>query len=296
MVVTGARPVLLGLTRDAVATQVPVWGACGGLSSTKGHQNAADPAHCCAGGSTCTYVNDHYWQCLPSSAAADNLELQGAATAGSPAGTSAAGPSTGSSGAALNMWDQCGGMGGNCQSYGCADAPYSGASCPAGTSSCSRLSEWYFQCLPTTSQQHGGSQQTGQAATPGSSSGAFTLCSLPNFGLVGRSEPRLRLRRACNCATTQRACLLLLRTPGCRRRQQLILIRLGLLGHHQAGAARQAGPWAGPGAGVLQGIARARRLPACAERACHGRRPGAGPGCRGACAVAGLHWCIGRLW
>jgi hypothetical protein len=45
--------------------QVPLWGACGGLSSTPAQSNAADPAYCCEAGSVCTYLNDWYWQCLP---------------------------------------------------------------------------------------------------------------------------------------------------------------------------------------------------------------------------------------
>jgi hypothetical protein len=256
--------------------QVAAWAACGGRSSTPAQQNAADPAYCCASGTACTLVNEWYWQCLPAGG--------GISSGGNPserASTStAAGPSTGSgasagSSDALSMWDQCGGMGGNCQSYGCADAPYSGASCPAGAS-CSRLSTWYHQCVPRGSasqqqqpgQQQGGSSgsyQPGQVATPGSSSGASIHLSTPAASAITL------------CID---AFLLLLHRR--QRRQQLII--LGLLGDHQAGAARPAGPWAGTGAGVLQGVARRRRLPASSGGTSHGRCSGAGPGSRGACA------------
>jgi hypothetical protein len=40
----------------------------------------------------------------------------------------------GGSGGSLNVWDQCGGKGGNCAGFSCVDAPYPGQSCPGGTS------------------------------------------------------------------------------------------------------------------------------------------------------------------
>jgi hypothetical protein len=51
------------------------------------------------------------------------------------------------SGSTLNLWDQCGGKGGNCAQFTCIDGLYPGQSCPAG-SSCQRLHEWYSQCRP----------------------------------------------------------------------------------------------------------------------------------------------------
>jgi hypothetical protein len=51
--------------------------------------------------------------------------------------------------AQLNIWDQCGGQGGNCKQVGaCVDGPYSNKTCPSGTS-CLKQSNWYYQCLPT---------------------------------------------------------------------------------------------------------------------------------------------------
>ncbi len=50
----------------------------------------------------------------------------------------------GSAGATLNLWDQCGGKGGNCASYQCVDGLYPG-------SSCQRLHEFYSQCRPAGS-------------------------------------------------------------------------------------------------------------------------------------------------
>jgi hypothetical protein len=47
----------------------------------------------------------------------------------------------------LDVWDQCGGKGGNCAQYACVDGLYPGQSCPSG-STCQRLHEWYSQCRP----------------------------------------------------------------------------------------------------------------------------------------------------
>jgi hypothetical protein len=144
--------------------QVPVWGACGGRSSTPAQKNAADPSYCCASGSTCAFVNEWYHQCLP----ADG----GGASAGALAGT---GPSSSTSSItnsrALNLWDQCGGMGG----------PFAGASCPFG-SACSYVNDWYWQCLPSSSAAaaannlHQGSP-AGSPGSPGSSFSASSACS-----------------------------------------------------------------------------------------------------------------------
>jgi hypothetical protein len=141
-----------------------VWGACGGLSSTPAQQNTADPAFCCASGTTCTYLDDYYWQCLPPAAGGGG----GGSTGDTGGSSGGGGSSTGSGGGGLKIWDQCGGMGGNCNSYGCVDGPYSGASCPAGAV-CQRSSSWYYQCLPSTgSQQQGGGQgDAPQPATTG---------------------------------------------------------------------------------------------------------------------------------
>ncbi len=57
-------------------------------------------------GTSCQRQNQWYHQCLPG----------------------------GGSGATLNVWDQCGGKGGNCNGYTCVDGPFPGQSCPSGTS------------------------------------------------------------------------------------------------------------------------------------------------------------------
>jgi hypothetical protein len=62
--------------------------------------------------------DSQYFQCLPGSG-----------------GWSSSGSGSGST---LNLWDQCGGKGGNCNSYTCVDSLYPGQSCPAG-SNCQRL-------------------------------------------------------------------------------------------------------------------------------------------------------------
>jgi hypothetical protein len=48
----------------------------------------------------------------------------------------------------LKLWDQCGGKGGNCASFTCADGLFPNHTCPTN-SSCLKQSQWYYQCLPT---------------------------------------------------------------------------------------------------------------------------------------------------
>jgi hypothetical protein len=71
-----------------------------------------------------------------------------------------AGPTPTAGGAALLMWDQCGGEGGSCKQAGaCVDGPYPGKACPAGAS-CQKQSNWYYQCLPTSSAAGGPTAST----------------------------------------------------------------------------------------------------------------------------------------
>ena len=74
--------------------------------------------HQCAAGHSCRRLNEWYYQCTPDSS-------QGSGTGdGSPTAT-------------LAIWQQCGGAGGDCGSYGtCSDSPYPGQICPAGAPLC----------------------------------------------------------------------------------------------------------------------------------------------------------------
>jgi hypothetical protein len=63
-------------------------------------------------GTSCQHQNQWYYQCLPG----------------------------GGSGSTLNVWEQCGGKGGNCAAYTCVDGQYPGQTCPSGTA-CQRKRE-----------------------------------------------------------------------------------------------------------------------------------------------------------
>jgi hypothetical protein len=128
-------------------------------------QDAPDPAYCCGSGSTCSFVNEWYWQCVPTSGGADNSNHRSSASASSTVSVS--------SNDSLGLWDQCGGMGGSCEAFGCVDAPFAGASCPA-SAGCVRLSEWWYQCQPDQHHQGGSSYQpvasssgSGESVLPG---------------------------------------------------------------------------------------------------------------------------------
>jgi hypothetical protein len=156
--------------------EAAAWGACGGLSSTPAQRNAADAAYCCARGTTCTYLNDWFWQCIPSSSSGEEVGgLQQGTTSGSGTGDGK-----------LNLWDQCGGAGGNCHSYGCADAPFSSASCPAGAI-CQRSSKWYYQCVPASGHQLQQQPGGGQGASQPASSGAWIASQITSVLIGGRA-------------------------------------------------------------------------------------------------------------
>jgi hypothetical protein len=166
-----ARPVRPGHSVTAhivrhIHSQVAMWSACGGLSSTPAQLNAADAALCCAAGSACTYVNDHYWQCRPYSDGDTIREITGA---------------TAADGSAPGMWGQCGGMGGGCQPYGCVDGPF--ARCPAG-SSCLRLSHWFYQCQPSQDVQQPASQEAPPSSASGGARRAWSHTALASHLIV----------------------------------------------------------------------------------------------------------------
>ncbi len=79
------------------------------------------PRYQCQAGSSCSRINEWYYQCVAS---------------------------VGGDSSSWALWEQCGGRGGNCggPDKPCADGPYPRA-CPSG-SSCQRLNEWYHQCRP----------------------------------------------------------------------------------------------------------------------------------------------------
>ena len=184
-----------GATGGAQYT-LKVWDQCGGMGGNcAGYQclDGAYPNYACPAGTSCQRQNQWYSQCLPGS---------GGSWSGSGSGSAST----------LNLWDQCGGKGGNCASYTCVDGAYPGQSCPAG-STCQRLHEWYSQCRPggtsygTCDQvklwdQCGGlSSRAGANATDGSvCCPAGTTCNYYNIwwacALCVRL-PSLRMPRSC---------------------------------------------------------------------------------------------------
>jgi hypothetical protein len=49
----------------------------------------------------------------------------------------------------IGVWQQCGGLGGCCSSYGaCVDGPFPGQACGDGNV-CQRVNEWHWQCSPS---------------------------------------------------------------------------------------------------------------------------------------------------
>jgi hypothetical protein len=106
---------------------------------------------------TCILADEWYQQCLP---------------AGQNFGT-------------LNLWDQCGGKGGSCSQFTCADGLYPGQSCPPGAT-CQRLHEWYSQCRPGGSS-YGTCEQVGPRQVVAR---ALVLCGLRRTGARAIGDAR----------------------------------------------------------------------------------------------------------
>jgi hypothetical protein len=93
--------------------------------------NGPYPGKTCPTGSSCLKQSNWYFQCLPTEGYTC-IPTDGAAPGGS-----------GGSGSqfTLNWWDQCGGLGGNCNKYTCVDGAFPNYACPSGTS-CQRQNQW----------------------------------------------------------------------------------------------------------------------------------------------------------
>ena len=136
---------------SAAQSSLKMWDQCGGQGGNCNSYQCVDGAfanYACPSGASCQRQNQWYHQCLPGS----NGGNGGNGGSGGSGGNG--GPST-----TLNIWEQCGGKGGNCNTFACIDSLYPGQSCAAGTS-CQRLSEWYSQCRPSGSS-YGSCEQVG---------------------------------------------------------------------------------------------------------------------------------------
>jgi hypothetical protein len=111
----------------AASAQLRLWDQCGGQGGScrdaGGCVDAPFPGKACPSGASCLKQSNWYYQCLPTEG------YTCIPTNGNP-------PTGGSLQKTLNMWAQCGGMGGNCAGYQCMDGWYPNYACPAGW--CSR--------------------------------------------------------------------------------------------------------------------------------------------------------------
>ena len=107
--------------------QLKLWDQCGGQGGSCNAFACVDgpfPGQSCPAGSSCLKQSKYYYQCLPSEGYTCIPANGNGAT---PSGSSGGGSSGGGLGApqyTLGVWDQCGGLGGNCQTYGCVDGAY----------------------------------------------------------------------------------------------------------------------------------------------------------------------------
>ncbi|KAJ3800763.1 glycoside hydrolase superfamily [Lentinula aff. detonsa] len=112
-----------------VEAQVQTYGQCGGLEYTGSTS--------CVSGSTCIYLNDYYYQCIPSSPVT-STSVTSAVTSEISTIVAVATATSSSSTTALPLYAQCGG-----QNWVTSTTCVSGASCVY-------QNDYYSQCLPVT--------------------------------------------------------------------------------------------------------------------------------------------------
>ncbi|KAJ3785012.1 glycoside hydrolase superfamily [Lentinula aff. detonsa] len=112
-----------------VEAQVQTYGQCGGLEYTGSTS--------CVSGSTCIYLNDYYYQCIPSSQVT-STSVTSAVTSEISTIVAVATATSSSSTTALPLYAQCGG-----QNWVTSTTCVSGASCVY-------QNDYYSQCLPVT--------------------------------------------------------------------------------------------------------------------------------------------------
>jgi hypothetical protein len=143
---------------DPVLDGLGYWAQCGGKGGECARHGAcADEPYtgqACPPGTACVRQSEWHHQCL-------FVEALGPESGNGNGGGGGGGPQEG---AAVELWGQCGGLGGDCARRGrCADGPYPGLACAAG-SACVRQSEWYHQCLPANSSAPAAAPGGGGAA------------------------------------------------------------------------------------------------------------------------------------
>jgi hypothetical protein len=114
----------------AQAQQLKLWDQCGGQGGNCKEaaicMDGPFPGKACPSGFTCLKQSNWYYQCLPTESYTCIPATTNAGSSGG-SGSSSSGGSGGGSGSpqtSLAMWQQCGGLDGNCQTYGCVDGTY----------------------------------------------------------------------------------------------------------------------------------------------------------------------------
>jgi hypothetical protein len=127
-----------GVLVQGKTANLTLWDQCGGKGGNcnTGNFTCIDgpfPNYTCPGNSSCLKQSQWYYQCLPTEGytcipTAGNYTPGAPITPGKPQFT-------------FRLWDQCGGMGGNCANFQCTDAAYINYGCPEN-SSCQRQNQW----------------------------------------------------------------------------------------------------------------------------------------------------------
>ncbi|KAL0040971.1 hypothetical protein WJX77_000594 [Trebouxia sp. C0004] len=156
-----------GSARQLLASCSAEWGICGGLQCLPGSSD--NPLVCCPSGFGCARNSANYWQCLPG-APAVAVYVAPASPPPSPPRSpppppsppSPTPPPTVPTAAAENCsvplghWAQCGGKSNCYPEMTCTDNPWPNGCCDTDYS-CSRASEWFWQCIPTADREDGSS-------------------------------------------------------------------------------------------------------------------------------------------
>ncbi|KAL0030559.1 hypothetical protein WJX79_004638 [Trebouxia sp. C0005] len=157
-----------GSSRQLLASCSAEWGICGGLKCSAGSSD--NPLLCCPSGFGCARNSANYWQCQPGTPAvavyvaptspppSPPPPLPSPPPAPSPPSPPPPPPvptaAADNCSVPLGNWAQCGGKSNCYPEMTCTDNPWSHGCCDTDYT-CSRASEWFWQCIPTADLEDG---------------------------------------------------------------------------------------------------------------------------------------------
>ncbi|POY75491.1 putative Cellulose 1,4-beta-cellobiosidase (non-reducing end) [Rhodotorula taiwanensis] len=157
------------------------YGQCGGIGWSG--------PMCCVSGWTCTYSNDFYSQCLPSTSSSPTSSTSSSSSSSSSSSTTSSSSTSSSASASSST---AGGCTGSAGAYGqCGGSGYIGGTCCPSGYYCAFANAYYSQCLPgsasstPTSSSSSSASSSSQTPPASSTSTSTSASATPSAGCSG---------------------------------------------------------------------------------------------------------------